>query len=161
MTDQNPIYSLFGVGKTLDPIDGEYSITTFNRYKSGKYHGSEIGVSIDLGTSKQNHPLYTLQNETLLLTNNPLKWANVSDQNKGYGYHLKTYTDAFETIYGHMQNNTYSSNTLSQLINSGANANLYRFTLPSGYNIGRVGNTGNSEGEHLHYELRRMLGYTK
>ena len=162
----NPLYSLFGKGNVIDPISGHYYITVEEMYTKGKYagqfHGSSYkiddqiircGLAIDLGTNNKNLPIYTTQYETLLLQNDPLRGQPVNDHNAGYGYHLRTSTDNFNIIYGHLADSS-ASTRLAGLINSGKNAGVYTIVLPSGFNFGKVGNTGNSYGEHLHYELK-------
>ncbi|MDR2553507.1 MAG: M23 family metallopeptidase [Treponema sp.] len=165
-TDDNPMYSLIGSGKPIDPIGGLSRTSTLSAYPNDSanplpgadlFHGSSIGpqenpirvgLGIDLATYRQNHPLYTTQFETILVQNNPLRW-----QVKGFGYHLRTSTPDFDIIYGHMTESSASSR-LARLISSGIQAGAYTLTLPPGFNIGKAGTTGNSTGEHLHYELR-------
>ena len=154
LTNSNPMYSLIGDGKVIDPVAGRDRISVFSQYDDGRKHGWQGGLAIDLATAGQNHPLYTTQTEMIFLRSNPLRWQDSSNPLIGYGYHLTTYTDDFQLIYGHLQADTYASKQLLKVIQSGQIANLFRLSLPAGYQFGNVGNTGNSFGAHLHWEFR-------
>jgi hypothetical protein len=161
--DSNPMYEFVGEGKVINPVGGTSVITTKSAYTDGTFHGVKtgtagsektIGLAIDIATYGKNLPVYTTQSETLLLQNNPLRWQNANNSSAGYGYHLRTMTDDFFKVYGHMTENSQASQRLASLISAGARAGIYTLTLPPGFNFGNVGSTGYSTGEHLHFELR-------
>jgi hypothetical protein len=154
LDNNNPMYELIGDGQVIDPIAGNDRISTFSLYDDGSEHGWQGGEAIDLATFGQNSPLFTTQEETLLLGSDPLGWDNPDDMSDGYGYYLRTRTDDFDMIYGHLLPNTYASNQLNDLILTAQAMDLYRISLPPGYQFGNVGNTGNSTGPHLHWEFR-------
>ncbi|MCL1813086.1 MAG: hypothetical protein FWG29_06140 [Treponema sp.] len=70
-TGTNPLYSLFGEGRVIDPLGGASWISTYEMYTAGDYkgqfHGSavgeagakvKVGLGIDLATYKKNPALY-------------------------------------------------------------------------------------------------------
>jgi len=158
LDNNNPMYELIGDGRVIDPIEGVDVTSVFSRYtgtyRTGELHGWQGGLAIDLATGSQNHPLFTTQEETLIMSLDPLGWDNPNDPGAGYGLNLRTRTPDFDMIYGHLHPNTFATNQLNELLQAALATDIYRFTLPPGYQFGNVGNTGNSFGEHLHWELR-------
>jgi len=66
-------------------------------------------------------------------------WQDWNNRYAGYGLHLRiSHADGYETRYGHLSALTVLTNSV-----------VYR-----GQIIGTSGNTGNSTGEHLHFEVR-------
>jgi hypothetical protein len=106
---------------------------------AGKPHGQRLGgLAIDLSTDKINYPVVTTQYETMLAQNGSYQWPDGSAGGLGF----TSYTDDFKLRYLHLQNSTVAAQTMMNgLIGSASNANIYRFTLPPGYQIGNVGNT--------------------
>ena len=154
LDNNNPMYELIGDGRAIDPIEGSDVISVFSRYRDGREHGWGGGEAIDLSSDGENHPLFTTQDEILIVGSNPLGWDNPNDPSAGYGLNLRTRTPDFDMIYGHLQPNTLATNQLNDLLHTAQATDIYRFTLPPGYQFGNVGNTGNSTGPHLHWEFR-------
>jgi hypothetical protein len=66
-------------------------------------------------------------------------WDNWNDRTAGYGLHLRiSHANGYETRYGHLSALAVVTNAI-----------VYR-----GQIIGTSGNTGNSSGAHLHFEVR-------
>jgi murein DD-endopeptidase MepM/ murein hydrolase activator NlpD len=67
-------------------------------------------------------------------------WDSWADRTAGYGLHLRVSHDGgYQTIYGHLSALTVITNAL----------------VTRGQIIGTSGNTGNSTGSHLHFEVRQ------
>jgi hypothetical protein len=160
-TDDNPLYS-FIEGGTFSPIIGPgavVSLTTRAFYEennprlialgiAGGPHGqSRGGIAADIGTKGNNFPIAFTQPETMLAQDSSLLFAD------GGGLTAITQTDEFSFRYAHMQNNTYAYYKLNRLLNQTMYSEMFRVTLPAGYQIGNVGNTGRlTTSEHLHWE---------
>jgi hypothetical protein len=118
------------------PLDGEWPVSqTFaehleraKQYAPGCYNGG-IDYACPVGTPV----LATLEGKVI----------KAADETTGYGMHIKLdHGDIngvrVESIYGHLS---------EMLLNVGA-------WVHSGWQIGTSGNTGNSTGPHLHFEVR-------
>jgi len=115
------------------PVPSAYSrITTALYYSSGQYHGA-----VDFGSAGINgQPIYAVA-DGYVVTSERLSGS--------YGnYILIAHYNGLFTLYAHGQDG-------SRTVSAGQ-------TVRQGQQIMRVGNTGNSTGPHLHFEIRRSPG---
>lgn len=115
------------------PVPSGYSkITTGMYYASGGYHGA-----VDFGSGGINgQPIYAVA-DGYVVTSERL--------NGSYGnYILIAHYNGLYTLYAHGQDG-------SRTVSAGQ-------TVTRGQQIMRVGNTGNSTGPHLHFEVRTSPG---
>ena len=115
------------------PVPSAYArITTGINYSSGQYHGA-----VDFGCAGINgQPIYAVA-DGYVVTSTRL--------NGSYGnYILIAHTNGLYTLYAHGQDG-------SRTVSAGQ-------TVKQGQQIMRVGNTGNSTGPHLHFEVRKSPG---
>lgn len=120
-------------GGYIYPVPSAYSrITTGLYYSNGSYHGA-----VDFGTGGINgQPVYAVKSGTVVLT---------QALTTSYGnYVLINHHDGTYTLYAHGQAG-------SICVSSGQK-------VSQGQQIMRVGNTGNSSGPHLHFEVRLSPG---
>ncbi|MGY1948714.1 peptidoglycan DD-metalloendopeptidase family protein [Nocardia asiatica] len=115
-----------GNGRARLPLD-KYTVTS----NYGPRHG-ELHRGVDLA-APGGTPIYAATGGIVI---------QAGDAGDGYGYQVRMRADdGTETIYAHQQ------------------AGSIRVTageeIPAGTVIGAVGSTGNSTGNHLHYEVRR------
>lgn len=113
------------------PAEG--SITTLRTYSDGRSHlTSKNGTAIDISVSDKivlNPPVYT-----------PFAGqAKFMIDNEGYGNYVQIQTGQFIIILAHLQ---VSHIALGELRD-----------VAAGEEIGLMGSTGNSGGQHVHYEL--------
>lgn len=116
------------------PVPSAYSkITTGLNYSSGQYHGA-----VDFGSSGINgQPIYAVEDGYVVTSENL--------GNRSYGnYILIAHYNGLFTLYAHGQDG-------SRTVSAGQ-------TVKRGQQIMRVGNTGNSTGPHLHFEVRTSPG---
>lgn len=109
-------------------------ITTGLYYSSGTYHGA-----VDYGASNINgQPIYAVA-DGIVVTTQALTTS--------YGNYIIIYHPASNlyTLYAHGQAGSIAVSELQ--------------TVKQGQQIMRVGNTGNSTGPHLHFEVRTAPGY--
>jgi hypothetical protein len=159
LDDTNTLFS--AANSTLVPVVGDDAyISTKTVYPkddpelirlglAGKLHGqSSGGLAVDIATRKLNYPIYTTQYETVLS-----QLSSLATHDDG-GLSLYTQSALFQERYLHMQEGTVAQSTVNNVISSTMQAQLFRFTLPPGYQFGNVGNTGEyTTGTHLHWEL--------
>ncbi len=119
-------------GEYLWPVGGNTGTISCMPWmpQSGYQHSYPGHTGLDIA-GKYGTPIYAAATGTVVL----VKW-----QNYGYGNHIKIrHDDGKETLYGHMS-------TISSTIFVGK-----RVTM--GECIGYMGSTGNSTGNHLHFEV--------
>lgn len=116
-----------GSGYFMQPIKGGSTITADGYYPSGKFHGA-IDYAVNSGT-----PVYAAADGVVYST------ANLSSS---YGtYVVIRHTNGLQSYYAH---GTYGSISVTpgQIVKKGQKIML-------------SGNTGNSSGPHLHFEVRK------
>ena len=112
------------------PLQGDFPITAGMVYPSGGNHGA-----IDYGCS-EGTPVYAAASGTVVVSTAK---RDSSGNYISYGEYIKiNHGEGFITIYAHLS---------KRIINSGD-------TVSAGQLIGYSGNTGNSTGPHLHFELQ-------
>lgn len=161
--DNNYVYNAFGSGGILNPVDSEtieLSTKSTYHYKNGTYAnhgwGNPRGFAIDLATfGKQGDIVYTNIN-SYLYSNSVNKNLPL---NKNTGYEVRLFGNRNTSYYGHLQENSMATAKLKNLSNYATSSNLWRTYIPSGTQIGNVGNTGNSTNPHLHWEYRKNYQY--
>lgn len=114
-----------GTGQFTHPCPGySYVSANYPSYSSGRYHGG-IDFAAPYGTA-----IVAADSGTVTVTN---YW------NYSFGYHIMiSHGNGVVTLYGH---------TSQILVSPGQN-------VSKGQVIARVGSTGNSTGNHLHFEVR-------
>lgn len=116
------------------PVPKNYSkVTTGLYYSSGQYHGA-----VDFGSAGINgQPVYAVADGYVVTSENL--------GNTSYGnYILIAHYNGLYTLYAHGQNG-------SRTVSTGQK-------VKQGQQIMKVGNTGNSTGPHLHFEVRTSPG---
>ena len=101
-----------------------YTFTSAFKYRWGRLHGG-VDLAVDEGT-----PVYAADNGKVIVA---------EDSGNGYGsYIILDHQNGFKTLYGHN----------SQLLVSVGDV------VGKGDKIALSGNTGNSTGPHLHFEVQ-------
>lgn len=90
-----------------------------------KFYFGGIDYGVPIGT-----PIYAAQDGTVI---------RATEDASGYGRHVRIQHDGYQTIYGHM---SYLGVKPGDRVEAGDE-------------IGKSGNTGNSSGPHLHFEVRK------
>lgn len=117
----------------IRPVNG-YSITTGIYYSNGSYHG---GIDYS-GWGIGGKPILAVKSGTVV-TSDALKYAN--GRYRSYGeYVIINHHDGTMTLYAHGQ--------------PGSRKVVKGQTVSQGQVIMNVGTTGNSTGNHLHFEVR-------
>ena len=123
-----------GIGIFQWPLPQSYTITSLFGYREDPftgeiaYHGG-TDIAAPGGT-----PILAAADGTVSIANGTDSWGG------SYGYHVKIkHTDSFETLYAHCS---------SICVTKGQE-------VKQGEVIGYVGTTGNSTGNHLHFEVRQ------
>ncbi len=92
-------------------------------------------IAIDIGTPMKTKIVSSHDGEVTLS-----RWQDASNHNKGYGqYIIIKHANGYETLYAHMEE-------LHVKVGD---------KVERGQVIGLSGTTGNSQGPHLHYEIRK------
>lgn len=117
-------------GKFAWPAPGLYTITAgYPNYSNGRYHG---GLDIS-GSSAGGKPVVAAESGVVTYAG----WSS-----SGYGYRVVIdHGKGLQTTYNHMQKGSISVKVGQK--------------VKRGQTIGRVGSTGNSSGNHLHFEVLR------
>ena len=120
----------------LFPVQGKCRISQDYKQiyydKSGKKHGHK---GIDIATFKQNNPVMASEKGVVKLAAE----GNGENHHTGYGNVIEINHGNNEiTLYAHLQKYIVTKGQI----------------VERGQIIGNVGNTGNSTGEHLHYEQK-------
>lgn len=123
-----------GIGIFQWPLPQSYTITSLFGYREDPftgeitYHGG-TDIAAPGGT-----PILAAADGTVSIANGTDSWGG------SYGYHVKIgHADSFETLYAHCS---------SICVTEGQQ-------VKQGEVIGYVGTTGNSTGNHLHFEVRQ------
>lgn len=128
----NPNTDWEGTGIFQWPLPQSYTITSWFGYREDPFTGE---VSYHSGTdigAPGGTPILASADGTVTIANAIDSWGG------GYGYHIKlNHNDTFDTLYAHCSSICV---TVGQEVKQGEV-------------IGYVGTTGNSTGNHLHFEV--------
>lgn len=123
-----------GTGIFQWPLPQSYTITSWFGYREDPFTGE---IDYHSGTdiaAPEGTPVLAAADGTVTIANAIDSWGD------SYGYHVKIkHTDSFETLYAHCS---------SICVTKGQE-------VKQGEVIGYVGTTGNSTGNHLHFEVRQ------
>ena len=128
----NPNTDWEGTGIFQWPLPQSYTITSWFGYREDPFTG-EIAYhsGTDIG-APGGTPILAAADGTVTIANAIDSWGG------GYGYHIKiSHNDTFDTLYTHCSSICV---TVGQKVKQGEV-------------IGYVGTTGNSTGNHLHFEV--------
>lgn len=135
-----------GTGIFQWPLPQSYTITSWFGYREDPFTGE---IAYHSGTdiaAPEGTPILAAADGTVTIANAIDSWGG------GYGYHIKVnHNDTFDTLYAHCSSICV---TVGQEVKQGEV-------------IGYVGTTGNSTGNHLHFEVWQngertdALGYFK
>ena len=142
----NPDADWIGTGIFQWPLPQSYTITSWFGYREDPFTGE---IAYHSGTdiaAPEGTPILAAADGTVTIANAIDSWGG------GYGYHIKVnHNDTFDTLYAHCSSICV---TVGQEVKQGEV-------------IGYVGTTGNSTGNHLHFEVWQngertdALGYFK
>ena len=128
----NPDADWVGTGIFQWPLPQSYTITSWFGYREDPFTGE---ISYHSGTdiaAPEGTPILAAADGTVTIANAIDSWGG------GYGYHIKVnHNDTFDTLYAHCSSICV---TVGQEVKQGEV-------------IGYVGTTGNSTGNHLHFEV--------
>ena len=125
MPGEYPI--LPGTGGYIWPLPGFHRISSPFGYRICPYHGRELHGGIDL-PAPAGSPILAAKSGTVITSRYGSSYGN---------YVVLAHPDGSRTLYAHMS---------SRAVAIGE-------TVKQGTFIGRVGSTGNSTGNHLHFEI--------
>ncbi|WP_169310639.1 hypothetical protein [Treponema brennaborense] len=158
-SNDNSVYRAFDSTGILNPVNSpNTAISTYAYYEDGTNHGwgDPRGFAVDI-KSYGVEGLPVLTNVAGYLLSNSIN-SNVP-LNLNTGNEIRLFGNNSTIIYGHLQSNASSTTALMELLQKTTNANLWRAYIPSGTQIGNLGNTGHSTGPHLHWEYRTGYQY--
>ena len=121
-----------GTGIFQWPLPQDYTITSYFGYRKDPFTGEiRYHNGTDIG-APGGTPILAAADGTVTIANGIDSWGG------GYGYHIKLrHNDTFDTLYAHCSSICV---TVGQEVKQGEV-------------IGYVGTTGNSTGNHLHFEV--------
>ena len=155
-SNENILYHYLEEG-TISPVVGKSSITTKALYGAGlEYLGiqkgdlhSKLGIAVDLGTNKQKLPVVSLFPSDFLVNNS-------YGYTPGGGNNIGLYVEDHKIYYKHLYENSIAYASMYNLNNYAEKAGIWSFSIPSNYQIGNVGNSGEkTTGIHLHMEIQK------
>ncbi len=119
----------------LWPVPGSYKINSLDYYYNGGLHNG--GQCIDIGNNGYNSTnrldVISATNGTVLYIQN--KYDETTNKGSGWGNYVIVRSGNINIVYGHLQTVACSYGTIK-----------------AGDVIGKMGNTGNSTGVHLHLQ---------
>lgn len=123
-----------GIGIFQWPLPQSYTITSNFGYREDPFtHEIAYHSGTDIG-APAGTPILAAADGTVTIANSIDSWGG------GYGYHVKlNHTDTLDTLYAHCS-------SICVVIGQ---------QVKQGEVIGYVGTTGNSTGNHLHFEVRQ------
>ena len=111
---------------------------------------SKLGVAVDLGTNKQKLPVVSLFPSDFLVNNS-------YGYTPGGGNNIGLYVEDHKIYYKHLYENSIAYASMYNLNSYAAKAGIWSFSIPSNYQIGNAGNSGNlTTGIHLHMEINEV-----
>ena len=155
-SNENILYQYLEEG-TISPVVGKSRITTKALYGAGlEYLGiqkgdlhSKLGIAVDLGTNKQKLPVVSLFSSDFLVNNS-------YGYTPGGGNNIGLYVEDYKIYYKHLYENSIAYASMYNLNNYAEKAGIWSFSIPSNYQIGNVGDSGEkTTGIHLHMEIQK------
>lgn len=125
MPGEYPI--LPGTGGYIWPLPGFHRISSPFGYRNCPYHGRELHGGVDL-PAPGGSPILAAKSGTVITSRYGSSYGN---------YVVLAHSDGSRTLYAHMSSRAVAVGD----------------TVEQGTLIGRVGSTGNSTGNHLHFEV--------
>ena len=129
-------------GKFLTPVENFITVTSKygKREAHGVVHSNHTGIDL----------CGSISSKIMAVKNGEVIWAGW--QNNGYGNcveikHKGENGESFYTFYAHMKDGSICVSERQQ--------------VQEGQIIGEQGSTGNSTGDHLHFEIRKTSGTNK
>lgn len=131
-----------GNNKPIPPDDGQYQFPVAQPcYISQGYKG-EAHKGVDIATNGKTNAIFASRSGRVIV-------STFGQSGSGYGGYgnvvVIDHGDGYQTLYAHMNNRDVSVGA----------------TVNKGQKIGNVGNTGQSTGYHLHFELRKNGVHTR
>lgn len=133
----------------LAPFDGYFWISSmydptgaWSKTRGGAHGGIDIIACTEKGIRRTNAPIYSLCSGTVVHAG----WENANNHSQGFGQYVSVQdSNGDKWYYGHMSSVTV---TTGQQVSVGTQ-------------LGCMGTTGSSTGDHTHFEIRPSSGGTK